>query len=252
MSRKVLPGRRSPLGATWDGEGVNFALFSLHATKVELCLFNASDPSTEKERIPLPEVSGHVWHGYLKGIKPGQLYGYRVHGPYEPGQGLRFNPNKLLIDPYARALHGEVDWKSGAFGYPLGHRDGDLAFDDTDDAAGVPKGVVVADDFDWEDDRSPRIPWHETVIYETHVRGLTMRHPEVPEKLRGTYAALASPPIIEYLQWLGITAVELLPVHAYLDDSYLIEKGLRNYWGYNSINFFAPQSRYASTSARRS
>jgi isoamylase len=250
MSRKVLPGRRGPLGATWDGEGVNFAIYSLHATKVELCLFAAKDPTVEKERIPLPEVTGHVWHGYLRGIRPGQLYGYRIHGPHEPQRGLRFNANKLLIDPYARALHGEVDWDSGVFGYPLGHSDGDFAFDERDDAAGVPKGVVVADDFDWEGDRPPRIPWHETVIYETHVRGLTMRHPDVPEKLRGTYAGLASPPITEYLTQLGITAVELLPVHAFLDDNYLLDKGLRNYWGYNSINFFAPQARYASVAAR--
>ena len=250
MGRKVLPGRRTPLGATWDGNGVNFAIFAFNATKVELCLFAASDPGVEKERIPLPEVNGHVWHGYLKGIPKGQLYGYRVHGPYDPERGLRFNPNKLLIDPYAKALHGEVDWEAGVFGYPLGHPDGDLAFDDRDDAHGVPKGVVVSDEFDWEGDRRPEIPWNETIIYETHVRGLSMRHPDVPEKLRGTYAGLASPPIIEYLRNLGVTAVELLPVHAFLDDNYLLEKGLRNYWGYNSINFFSPQHRYASARKR--
>src|SRR5690606_1680254 len=250
MPRKILPGRRDPLGATYDGNGVNFALFSLNATRVELCLFSAGRRPAEKERIPLPEVTGHVWHGYLKGIRPGQLYGYRVDGPYEPGSGLRFNPNKLLIDPYARALYGEVDWSQPVFSYPLGHPDEDLAFDEGDDAPGVPKGVVIANDFDWEGDRPPRTPWHRTIIYETHVRGLTMRHPDVPRRLRGTYAGLASPHILDYLTSLGVTAVELLPVHAFPDDSYLLEKGLRNYWGYNTINFFAPQARYASAKRR--
>ena len=249
MSRKVLPGRRSPLGATWDGRGVNFAIYSRNASQVELCLFAANDPAVEEERIRLPEVSGHVWHGYLRGVRPGQLYGYRVHGPFEPHHGLRFNPNKLLIDPYARALRGQVDWSEPVFGYPLGNPDADLAFDDGDDAAGVPKGVVIDEAFDWHNDRSPGIPWHQTVIYEAHVRGLTMRHPAVPEKLRGTYAGLASEPILEYLTGLGVTAVELLPVHTFLDDNFLLERGLRNYWGYNTINFFAPHARYASTRA---
>ena len=248
MSRKILPGRRGPLGATWDGEGVNFAIFTWNAVSVELCLFD--DKTGAEERIPLPEVTAHVWHGYLRGIGPGQRYGYRVHGPFAPAEGLRFNPNKLLIDPYAKALDGEVDWDAGLFGYPIGHSDADLAFDETDSAAGVPKSVVVDDSFDWQGDRSPRVPWHETVIYETHVRGLTMRHPEVPEELRGTYAGLATPAVLEYLKELGVTAVELLPVHAFVDDNYLLEKGLRNYWGYNSINFFAPHARYARANKR--
>lgn len=247
MARKILPGRRTPLGATWDGEGVNFAVYSQHATKVELCLFSDADPSEEIERIALPEVTGHVWHGYLHDLGPGQLYGYRVHGPFEPENGLRHNANKLLIDPSARALHGEVDWDGGVFGYQVGDPAEDLSFDDQDSAAAVPKGVVIDEQFDWGDDRAPRIPWHDTIIYETHVRGLTMNHPEVPEELRGTYAGLGTAPIIEYLQSLGVTAVELLPVHAFLDDNYLLEKGLRNYWGYNSINFFAPEPRYAAS-----
>lgn len=250
MARKILPGRRTPLGATWDGQGVNFALFSRHATKVELCLFSEAEGAEETDRIALPEVTGFVWHGYVPDLQPGQLYGFRVHGPYEPEAGFRHNPSKLLIDPSARALHGELNWDGGVFGYPVGDPEEDRAFDEQDSAPAVPKGVVIDWSFDWEGDRAPRIPWHDTIIYETHVRGLTMRHPQVPEELRGTYAGLATDPVIGYLQSLGVTAVELLPVHAFVDDNYLLEKGLRNYWGYNSINFFAPEPRYAANQER--
>lgn len=250
MARKILPGRRTPLGATWDGQGVNFALFSRHATKVELCLFSEAEGAEETDRIALPEVTGFVWHGYVPDLQPGQLYGFRVHGPYEPEAGFRHNPSKLLIDPSARALHGELNWDGGVFGYPVGDPEEDRAFDEQDSAPAVPKGVVIDGSFDWEGDRAPRIPWHDTIIYETHVRGLTMRHPQVPEELRGTYAGLATDPVIGYLQSLGVTAVELLPVHAFVDDNYLLEKGLRNYWGYNSINFFAPEPRYAANQER--
>jgi isoamylase len=244
MPRKILPGSPSPQGATYDGEGTNFALYSEHATRVEVCLYNRTDPMVERERIVLPEVTAHVWHGYLPGVKPGQLYGYRVEGPYEPDQGMRYNANKLLIDPYAKALHGVVDWDAPVFGYKLGQED--TTFDDQDSAWGVPKGVVLDPAFDWEGDRLPRVSWKDTVIYETHVKGLTMKHPGVPKKLRGTYAGLACEPVVEYLKQLGVTAVELLPIHAFLQDNHLLEKGLHNYWGYNTINFFAPEARYSS------
>ena len=246
--RKILPGQPSPQGATFDGEGTNFALYSQHASRVELCLFNRSEPGVEKERIVLPEVTAHVWHGYLPGVTPGQLYGYRVDGPFEPTRGLRFNPNKLLIDPYAMALQGEVDWKAPVFGYRLG--EDDTTFDDGDSAWGVPKGVVIDRSFDWGSDQAPRIPWKDTIIYETHVKGLTMRHPDVPKKLRGTYAGLTCEPILEYLKSLGITAVELLPIHSFLQDNHLLEKNLRNYWGYNTINYFSPEGRYSSSGDR--
>ncbi|MBX6340832.1 MAG: glycogen debranching protein GlgX [Thermomicrobiaceae bacterium] len=245
MRRKVLPGRPFPLGATWDGEGVNFALYSERATSVTLCLFD--DPrEMERERIPLREVTAHVWHGYLPGVQPGQLYGYRVDGPYEPAAGLRFNPNKLLIDPYARALQGAVDWSAPVFGYRLHDEEMDLSFDERDDAWGVPKGIVVHPYFDWEGDRPPGIPWHRSIIYEVHVKGFTARRPDIPPELRGTYAGMADPASIQYLKELGVTAVELLPVHAFLDDGHLVERGLRNYWGYNTINYFSPEARYAS------
>jgi glycogen operon protein len=250
MSYKILPGKPSPLGATWDGEGVNFALYSENATEVELCLFDSDDPSRETDRIRLREVTAHVWHGRVPGLSAGQLYGFRVGGPYEPERGMRFNPAKLLIDPYARALAGSVGWESPVFGYPLGGEEEDLARDDGDSAAGVPRCVVVDPSFDWSGDRPPATPFHETVIYEAHVKGLTMRHPEVPESQRGTYAGLASPPILEYLKRLGVTAIELMPVHAFLDDHYLVERGLRNYWGYNTIDFFAPEARYSGSGDR--
>jgi isoamylase len=247
VSHTYLPGRPYPLGATWDGDGVNFALFSEQGTGVELCLFESTAPDSPSETIALREVTAHVWHGYIPGIQPGQLYGYRVYGAYEPEAGLRFNPAKLLIDPYARALAGTVNWDAPVFGYQLGHKNADLSFDDRDDAWGVPKGIVVDPGFDWEGDRRLNTPWHQSIIYETHVKGITARHPDVPEELRGTYAGLACPPVLEYLRRLGITAVELMPVHAFLDDKLLLDKGLRNYWGYNTINFFAPDARYSSS-----
>ena len=248
---EVLPGRRSPLGATWDGEGVNFAVFSKNAKAVELCLFDADDPSVETARARLREVTAHVWHGYVRGLAPGQLYGFRVDGEYAPERGLRFNPFKLLLDPYARAVAGKVDWSHPVFGYPLGHPDGDRGGrDEGDSAPGMPKGVVVDDAYDWEDDRPPRTPWHRTVIYEAHVKGLTMRHPDVPPELRGTYAGVAHPAVVQHLQSLGVTALELLPVHDFVDDSYLLEKGLTNYWGYNTLNYFSPDARYSGSGDR--
>ncbi|HYO29435.1 MAG TPA: alpha-amylase family glycosyl hydrolase, partial [Thermomicrobiales bacterium] len=242
--RRVLPGSRAPLGATWDGEGTNFALFSEHATAVELCLFD--EVSGDEQRIPLREQTALVWHAYLPGVGPGQRYGFRVAGPWEPERGHRFNPMKLLIDPYAEALDGMVDWDAPVFAYPLGNPRADLAIDQLDDAWGVPKGVVIDGAFDWGADRPPRIPLHDSLIYELHVKGFTACHPEVEPELRGTYAGLASPRVVAYLKELGVTAVELLPVHAFLDDKHLLDKGLTNYWGYNSINFFAPQARYAA------
>jgi glycogen operon protein len=241
---KVLPGSRFPLGATPDGEGTNFAIFSENATGVELCLFDADGKQTAC--VPLREVTAHVWHGYLKGVGPGQQYGYRVHGPFAPEEGHRFNDAKLLIDPYARALAGTVDWKAPVFGYPLGSGN-DLEQDTQDDAWGVPRAIVIDDGFDWGSDRRPNIELHNSVIYELHVKGFTEQHPGVPEELRGTYAGLASEPAITYLKELGVTAVELLPIHAFLDDSHLLDQGLRNYWGYNTIGFFAPEARYASS-----
>ena len=245
MTQNILPGRPYPLGATWDGNGVNFALFAESAAGVDLCLFNNRDDRTGK-RVRLREVTAHVWHGYVPGIRPGQLYGYYVHGPYRPEFGQRFNANKLLIDPYAKALAGAVDWAAPVFGYELGHPDADLSFDDQPDAWGMPKGIVIDEGFPWGNDRLLRTPWSETIIYEVHVKGFTATHPDIPRALRGTYAGMAHPASIQYLQRLGVTAVELLPVHAFLDDGHLIEKGLRNYWGYNSISYFAPEARYAS------
>jgi isoamylase len=246
MGIEVWPGKPYPRGATYDGTGVNFAVYSQVATRVEVCLFDSADPSREIDRFDLPEVTEFVWHGFVPGMEPGTLYGLRVHGPYEPKQGHRCNPHKLLVDPYAKALHGEVDWKQPVFGYTLGHKDQDLARDEQDSARGVPKGVVVSDFFDWGNDRRPDVPWRKTVIYEAHVRGLTMRHPAVPEHQRGTYAGLSHPAVIEHLLKLGVTAVELLPVHESADDSFLNDKGLSNYWGYSTLNYFAPEQRYAS------
>lgn len=247
MTYKVIPGKPYPLGATWVGEGVNFAIYSQAATKVELCLFDNTDPKVERARIPLKEITAHIWHGCVLGIGPGQLYGYRVYGPYEPENGLRFNPAKLLIDPYAKAIVGQVNWEAPAFGYQLGHKDGDLSLDARDDQWGIPKCLVIEDSFPWEDDRLPRTPWSKTIIYETHVKGFTVRHPKVSPEQRGTYAGLASPPILEYLKNLGVTAIELMPVHDFLHDKHLVDKGLKNYWGYNTINFFSPTSIYSSS-----
>jgi glycogen operon protein len=241
---RVREGRPYPLGATWDGLGVNFALFSANATKVELCLYDASG-TREIDRVELPEYTDEVWHGYLPDARPGTTYGYRVHGPYEPSAGHRFNPNKLLIDPYAKQLVGQLEWSPALFGYRMESGD-DLTFDERDSAPFVPKSRVIDPAFTWGRDRKPHTPWEKTVLYEAHVRGYTMRHPAVPEMYRGTYAGMASKEVVDYLRSLGITALELLPVHTFLDDSYLTEKGLRNYWGYNTIGFFAPARRYAA------
>jgi isoamylase len=246
----VWTGRPYPLGATWDGEGVNFALYSEHAEKVELCLFDISG-KREILRVPLPEQTDMVWHGYLPEVRPGQLYGYRVSGPYAPAQGHRFNPHKLLLDPYGKQIRGSIRWNDSDFGYKVGSKQEDLSFDRRDNAATMPKNRVIDSAFTWGSDRSPRIPWHETLIYELHVRGFTMCHPDVPERLRGTYAGLATAPVIEYLTRLGVTSIELMPVHSFIDDRQLVERGLRNYWGYNSIGFFAPEPRYLANSSIR-
>ena len=243
---RTRPGSPYPLGAAWDGSGVNFALFSEHATAVDLCLFDG-DGSREAARIRMQEQTDQVWHVYLPEARPGQRYGYRVHGPYDPANGHRFNPAKLLLDPYAKAIDGTIRWGDALFGYRVGDPDADLSKDDRDSAAGVPKSVVIDPAFTWGDDRPPRIPWNETTIYEVHVKGFTARHPDVPKPLRGTYAGLACPAAVEYLRSLGITAVELLPIHQFVADKALVERGLTNYWGYNSIGFFAPDVRYSSS-----
>jgi len=234
-----------PLGATWDGLGVNFAVFSAHAEQIDLCLF---DPSGRREiaRMALPEQTDEVFHGYLPNARAGLLYGFRAHGPYTPQHGHRFNPNKLLLDPYARQLAGEVRWSDALYGYRLHSPRGDLSFDRRDSAPGMPKAVVVDGSFNWGDDRPPNTPWEDTVIYEAHVRGLTMMRPEILHHERGTFAALASPPMIEHYKRLGVTAIELLPVHAFVQDRRLVEMGLRNFWGYNTLAFFAPEQRYLS------
>ncbi|WP_404379997.1 glycogen debranching protein GlgX [Caenispirillum salinarum] len=245
--RSLQPGAPYPLGATWDGHGVNFAVFSENAEAVELCLF---DPSgrREQERIRLPERTDAVWHGYIPDLMPGQLYGYRVHGPYDPPRGMRFNPNKLLVDPYARALSGEVKWTPSCYAYRLGSSRGDLSFDRRDSARSIPKGVVVNDAFPWNERiRRPRMPWTETIVYELHPRGATMLHPDVPAPIRGTLAGLASEPLIGHLVDLGVTSVELLPIYAYADEPHLVELGKTNYWGYNPYNFFAPAPRLLSS-----
>lgn len=243
---KTRPGHGYPLGATWDGEGVNFALFSENATAVDLCLFDRPDQEKETHLIRIEERTNQVWHVFLPEVRPGQLYGYRVHGPYDPRAGHRFNPNKLLIDPYAKALHDSLHWSDAMFGYRLGDAEGDLSFDERNNAPDVPKSVVIEQAFTWSDDCPLRRAWSETVIYEMHVRGFTMRHPMVPDSLRGTYAGLATRPVIDYLQRLGVTAVELLPVHAFVTEKHVLDRGLTNYWGYNTIGFFAPELRYAA------
>ena len=244
---RVREGRPFPQGATFDGKGTNFALFSAHATRVDLCLF---DEAGNEQRIELPEYTNEVWHGYLPEVKPGQRYGYRVHGPYAPTEGHRFNPHKLLLDPYAREIEGDLTWSDELYGYTIGHPDADLSFDERDSAPFMPKAVVVHDDYDWEDDQHLLTAWNRTLVYETHVRGYTMRHPEVAEAVQGTCAGLAHDAVLDYIKGLGVTAVELLPVQAYLDDSHLLEKGLRNYWGYNTLAFFALKSRYLASGHR--
>jgi len=242
----VWPGQAYPRGASWDGEGVNFSLFSANAERVELCIFDDAGRH-EIQRLNIRERTDGNWHAYLPEARPGLLYGYRVHGPYDPEHGHRFNPHKLLIEPYAKHLQGPLVWSDAHFGYRSGHAKADLSFDRRDSAAGTPKCRVVDPAFTWGDDRPPRIPWHDTVIYEAHVRGVSVRHPQVPPRLRGTYAGLASAPIVDHLVRLGVTAIELMPVHFFVDDRHLLEKGLRNYWGYNTLGFFAPEMRYSST-----
>ncbi len=243
----VWPGRPYPRGATWDGEGVNFALFTEHAEKVELVFFDERG-RRERQRITLRERTDHVWHCYLPQARPGMTYGYYVHGPYKPEEGHRFNHHKLLADPYARDFAGKLRWNDALYGYTVGHKKADLSFDRRDSAAYMPKCRIVDAAFTWGEDKRPAVPWHESVIYETHVRGFTMRHPEVPESLRGTYAGLASEAAIDHMRRLGVTAVELLPIHSFLNDRHLDEKGMQNYWGYNTFGFFAPEPRYAASS----
>ncbi len=240
------PGRSYPRGATWDGEGVNFALFSEHAEGVELCVF---DPTGRRElqRIAVTERTDEIWHCYLPEARPGMLYGYRVRGPYRPEEGHRFNSHKLLLDPYARDIAGTLRWSDALFGYTIGNKRADLSLDRRDSASGMPKCKVIDRAFTWGDDRRPDVPWHDMVIYELHVRGFTMHHPGVPPPLRGTYAGLASAPVVEHLQRLGVTTIELMPVHAFVGDRDLIARGLTNYWGYNTIGFFAPDSRYSAS-----
>ena len=246
MPRTILPGKPYPQGATWDGTGVNFSVYSEKATAVDLCLFEEAD-SKDSEDVPIHECTGYTWHCYLPGVKLGQLYGYRVHGEFNPEHGERFNPAKLLIDPYAKALAGRLNWDAPVFGYKLGDPKEDLSLDDRDDAWGVPKSVVTTSHFDWENDRPPMTLVHDSILYEVHVKGFTAQHPDIPDELRGTYAGLAHPVAIEHLKKLGVTAVELMPVHEFVDDKHLLDRGLRNYWGYNSINFFAPEARYSAS-----
>ena len=242
----LLPGAPYPLGANWDGHGVNFAVFSERAEAIELCIF---DPRGRRELMcaHLPERTDFVWHGYLPDAVPGTLYGLRAYGPYRPEQGQRFNANRLLLDPYARAIVGRLRWTDAHFGYKVGAPRADLTFDWRDNAPAMPKCRVTDAAFDWEDDRRPTVPWSDTVVYELHVKGFTARHPGIPPALRGTYAGLASAPAIDHLRGLGVTAVELLPIHSFVDDRVLVERGLRNYWGYNSLGFFSPDSRYAAS-----
>ncbi|TIC82573.1 glycogen debranching protein GlgX [Nocardioides sp. GY 10127] len=242
---EIWPGNAYPLGATFDGTGTNFALFSEVAERVELCLFDdgdGDDGALVETRVELTEIDAHVWHCYLPAVQPGQRYGYRVHGPWDPAQGLRCNPNKLLLDPYAKATYREIDWDESLFGYHFGDED---SRNDGDSAAHMTLGVVINPFFDWEGDRRPNRPYNESLVYEAHVKGLTMLHPDVPEELRGTYAGIAHPAVIEHLVKLGVTAVELMPVHQFIQDSTLLEKGLRNYWGYNTLGFFAPHADYS-------
>jgi glycogen operon protein len=243
-SKRIAAGQPYPLGASWDGGGTNFALFSAHASKVELCLFDSSG-KREVQRVALPEKTDDVWHGYLSHVSPGQLYGYRVDGPYEPHAGHRFNASKLLLDPYAKALAGDFVWNDAHFGYRTGHKNEDLSFDRRDNARWMLKSVVVDDAHSWRQGKRPNTAWEDTIIYEAHVKGLTQQRPDVDERLRGTFAGLSEPSVIEHMHKLGVTAIELLPIHSFLDDRYLVDRGLKNYWGYNTLNFFTPERRYA-------
>jgi len=245
---RIWEGNSTQQGATWDGLGVNFSLFSANATKVELCLFDQNG-TQEIQRIELPEYTDEIWHGYLPDAAPGTVYAYRVHGPYEPEKGLRFNPNKLVLDPYAKAHIGQLKWGPELFGYTLGAQGDDLTFDKRDSAPLMPKCVVVDPAFTWARDRRPTIPWDQTIIYELHVKGFTKRNSKVPENLRGSFAGLARKEIIDYIRSLGVTSVELLPIHSFVNDSLLLDKGLTNYWGYNTIGFFAADPRYLASGA---
>jgi len=257
-SSRIWPGRPYPLGASYDGVGVNFAVFSEHATRIDVCLFDRATGVVEREALTLPETTAHVFHGFVPGLSPGQIYGLRVYGPYEPRRGLRFNPHKVVLDPYARAVANEVDWQAPMYGFarratptgvPLEERGelrDDPPMDTQDNAHGAPKGVVVDDFFFWDDDQLPRRPFRDTVIYEVHVKGFTARHPDIPEAIRGTYAGLGSEPAIRHLLELGVTAVELLPVHEIADEPEIVARGLTNYWGYSTLGYFAPAGRYAS------
>ncbi|HEX6210261.1 MAG TPA: glycogen debranching protein GlgX [Methylomirabilota bacterium] len=246
--RQIWPGLPYPRGATWDGVGVNFAIFSAHATHVELCLFDSVDAARESQRFVLPEQTDMVWHGYLPNVRPGQLYGYRVYGPYQPEAGHRFNPHKVMLDPYAKAIGRPVRWGNyEMFGYRVGDPADDLSFDTRDNAAFAPLATVIDPAFTWGNDQPPLTPWHKTVIYEMHVRGFSRLHPRIPESMRGTYEALTTEEALQHLTSLGVTAVELMPVHHHLNDRHLVERGLSNYWGYNTIGFFAPEPRYSAT-----
>ena len=241
------PGKPHPLGASWDGQGVNFALFSQNATSVELCLFDSPESQTESARVPLREQTNFVWHAYLPGVAPGQLYAYRVEGPYEPSHGHRFNSNKVLLDPYARAVGRRLTWRDELYGYRRGDPAEDASFDERDDAAWSPLGMVIDPDFDWRGDQPPGTAWRDTVLYEVHVKGFTKRNPDVEPELRGTYAGFRAKPVVDHLLELGVTAVQILPIHAHVDERALVERGLTNYWGYNSLAYFAPDPRYASS-----
>ncbi len=247
MEIKKYPGKPYPLGATWDGAGVNFALYADNATKVELCLFKNVEDEVESEKITLDERSHQIWHCYIPDLQPRQLYGYRIYGPYEPANGCRFNPYKLLIDPYAKSIAGTIDWHDALFGYEIGHPEKDLSFSRLDSAPFIPKSVVIDGNFNWENDVSPRTPYHQSIIYEAHIKGFTKLNPDIPENIRGTYAAIGHPVTIKYLKTLGITAIELMPVHHFVSDRHLVENGLTNYWGYNTIGFFSPDVRYSSS-----
>lgn len=244
---RVWPGQPYPLGATWDGKGVNFAIYSENATKVELCLFDAVDSVQETHRIELTERTHQIWHAYFPDLLPGQLYGYRVHGPYDPPKGHRFNPHKLLLDPYAKSIARRLRWDDSLFGYHIGDQAADLSFDERDSAPFAPLAEVIDTAFTWGDERRPSVPLHETIIYEMHIQGFTKQHPDIPEEVRGTFLGLASEPAIRHLTGLGITTVELLPVQLKLNDRHLVEKGLSNYWGYNTLNYFAPETSYQSS-----
>ena len=246
----VYPGRPYPLGSMWDGEGVNFAIYADHATAIELCLFDDETDVKESMKLILTERTHHIWHIYLPGIKPGQLYGYRVHGPFRPEEGHRYNPHKLLIDPYAKAISGVIQWHDALFGYVMGSEEADLGMSELDSAPFIPKGVVIDEKYDWEGEEPLDVPYHQSIIYEAHVKGFTMMHPEIPEEIRGTYAGMSHPVTLTYLKDLGITAIELMPVHQFVNDRHLAERGLSNYWGYNTIGFFAPDIRYSSSTER--